>query len=221
MGSIIAVVISSILALVELFVDLQPQTPKRTAPFPLMARILTGGSLRRLRLRGSESIVDHRRDSGRCRRTNRSIRRFRWPEKIGRGAEHQRYFCGTPRRSDHDRTRLLLRHPLTLISAFQLSASQRLSVSASQRFEEDKFLNALLAKTFGVVLTKEEPSTTVMAPTLNSLPPPSFLRAQLDRPRPKIHLIEIDLIQVPNGVKRCRPMRSGRQIRLIIGEKIQ
>ena len=43
MGSIIAVVIFSILALVELFVDLQPQTPKRTAPLPLMARILTGG----------------------------------------------------------------------------------------------------------------------------------------------------------------------------------
>jgi uncharacterized membrane protein len=31
MGSIIAVVIFSILALVELFFDLQPQTPKRTA----------------------------------------------------------------------------------------------------------------------------------------------------------------------------------------------
>lgn len=43
MGSIIAVVIFSILALVELFVDLQPQTPKRTAPLPLAARILTGG----------------------------------------------------------------------------------------------------------------------------------------------------------------------------------
>jgi len=43
MGSIIVVVIFSILALVELFVDLQPQTPKRTAPLPLMARILMGG----------------------------------------------------------------------------------------------------------------------------------------------------------------------------------
>jgi uncharacterized membrane protein len=43
MGSIIAVVIFSILALVELFVDLQPTTPKRTAPFPLVARILMGG----------------------------------------------------------------------------------------------------------------------------------------------------------------------------------
>jgi uncharacterized membrane protein len=43
MGSIIAVVIFSILALVELFVDLQPQTPKRTAPVPLTARFLTGG----------------------------------------------------------------------------------------------------------------------------------------------------------------------------------
>lgn len=43
MGSIITVVIFSILALFELFVDLQPSTPKRTAPVPLGARILTGG----------------------------------------------------------------------------------------------------------------------------------------------------------------------------------
>jgi uncharacterized membrane protein len=43
MGSIITVVIFSLLALFELFADLQPTTPKRTAPFPLTARILTGG----------------------------------------------------------------------------------------------------------------------------------------------------------------------------------
>jgi len=43
MGSTIAAVIFSLLALFELFVDLQPSTPKRTAPFPLIARILTGG----------------------------------------------------------------------------------------------------------------------------------------------------------------------------------
>src|SRR5438552_17240670 len=43
MGSTIAVIIFSLLALFELFVDLQPSTPKRTAPFPLGARILTGG----------------------------------------------------------------------------------------------------------------------------------------------------------------------------------
>ena len=43
MGSIIAVVIFSLLAVFELFVDLQPSTPKRTAPVPLGARILTGG----------------------------------------------------------------------------------------------------------------------------------------------------------------------------------
>src|SRR2546430_4440040 len=42
MGSIIAVVIFSLLAVFELFVDLQPSTPKRTAPVPLIARILTG-----------------------------------------------------------------------------------------------------------------------------------------------------------------------------------
>src|SRR5438046_10543542 len=42
MGSIITVIIFSLLALFELFVDLQPSTPKRTAPFPLGARILTG-----------------------------------------------------------------------------------------------------------------------------------------------------------------------------------
>ena len=43
MGSIITVVIFSLLALFELFADLQPTTPKRTAPFPLTARILSGG----------------------------------------------------------------------------------------------------------------------------------------------------------------------------------
>src|SRR5205823_13829237 len=43
MGSIITVVIFSILALFELFVDLQPSTPTRTAPVPLAARILMGG----------------------------------------------------------------------------------------------------------------------------------------------------------------------------------
>lgn len=43
MGSIIAVVIFSLLALFELFVDLQPSTQKRTAPVPLIARIVTGG----------------------------------------------------------------------------------------------------------------------------------------------------------------------------------
>src|SRR5205823_12639171 len=42
MGSIITAVIFSILALFELFLDLQPSTPKRTAAFPLGARILTG-----------------------------------------------------------------------------------------------------------------------------------------------------------------------------------
>ena len=43
MGSIITVVIFSVLALFELFLDLQPSTPKRTAPVPLVARILMGG----------------------------------------------------------------------------------------------------------------------------------------------------------------------------------
>ena len=43
MGSIVAVVIFSLLALFELFLDQQPTTPKRTAPFPLTARVLTGG----------------------------------------------------------------------------------------------------------------------------------------------------------------------------------
>ena len=42
MGSIIAVIVFSLLALFELFADLQPSTPKRTAPVPLGARILTG-----------------------------------------------------------------------------------------------------------------------------------------------------------------------------------
>lgn len=43
MGSIITVIVFSLLALFELFADLQPSTPKRTAPVPLGARILTGG----------------------------------------------------------------------------------------------------------------------------------------------------------------------------------
>src|SRR5215470_2348745 len=43
MGSIITAVIFTALALVELFADLQPSTGKRTAPVPLIARILTGG----------------------------------------------------------------------------------------------------------------------------------------------------------------------------------
>jgi uncharacterized membrane protein len=42
-GSIFAVIIFSLLALFELFADLQPSTPKRTAPVPLIARIVTGG----------------------------------------------------------------------------------------------------------------------------------------------------------------------------------
>src|SRR6266513_2830482 len=43
MVSIITAVIFAILALFELFLDLQPTTPKRTAPVPLVARILMGG----------------------------------------------------------------------------------------------------------------------------------------------------------------------------------
>jgi len=42
-GSLIAVIIFSLLALFELFVDLQPSTPSRTAAVPLIARIITGG----------------------------------------------------------------------------------------------------------------------------------------------------------------------------------
>src|SRR5947199_10530861 len=43
MGSTITVVIFSLLAVCELFVDLQPSTPRRTALVPLTARILMGG----------------------------------------------------------------------------------------------------------------------------------------------------------------------------------
>ncbi len=42
-GSTIAVVIFSLLAVFELIGDLLPKTPKRTAPAPLTARILIGG----------------------------------------------------------------------------------------------------------------------------------------------------------------------------------
>ena len=43
MGSIIAVIIFSLLAIAELIADLLPQTGKRTAAVPLTARILMGG----------------------------------------------------------------------------------------------------------------------------------------------------------------------------------
>ena len=43
MGSIVAVTIFSVLALGELVGDVLPQTPKRTALLPLLARILMGG----------------------------------------------------------------------------------------------------------------------------------------------------------------------------------
>jgi uncharacterized membrane protein len=43
MGSTIAVVIFSLLAVGELIADLLPQTGKRTAPVPLIARIIIGG----------------------------------------------------------------------------------------------------------------------------------------------------------------------------------
>ena len=42
MGSIPAVAIFSLLAIGELIADLLPSTPKRTAPVPLMARLLMG-----------------------------------------------------------------------------------------------------------------------------------------------------------------------------------
>jgi uncharacterized membrane protein len=43
MGSTITVVTFSLLAMFELIGDLRPSTPKRTAPMPLIARILMGG----------------------------------------------------------------------------------------------------------------------------------------------------------------------------------
>jgi uncharacterized membrane protein len=43
MGSTTAVAVFSVLALGELVADKLPKTPKRTAPAPLLARIVTGG----------------------------------------------------------------------------------------------------------------------------------------------------------------------------------
>ena len=43
MGSITAVAIFSLLAIGELIADKLPMTPRRTAPAPLLARIITGG----------------------------------------------------------------------------------------------------------------------------------------------------------------------------------
>src|SRR6476660_9856948 len=43
MGSTTAVAILSVLAIGELIADKLPMTPKRTAPAPLMARVVTGG----------------------------------------------------------------------------------------------------------------------------------------------------------------------------------
>lgn len=42
MGSVISVIVFSLLAVFELFGDLRPSTPKRTAPVPLTARLLMG-----------------------------------------------------------------------------------------------------------------------------------------------------------------------------------
>src|SRR4030095_278784 len=49
----------------------------------------------------------------------------------------------------------------------------------------------------------------------------SIMRSLLDRPRPKIHILQLSRIKIPNSVKRCGPMRSDRQIRFIIGEQVQ
>jgi uncharacterized membrane protein len=43
MGSMVTVVIFSLLAVAEYVADLQPTTPSRTAPGPLIARIVMGG----------------------------------------------------------------------------------------------------------------------------------------------------------------------------------
>lgn len=43
MGSMVAVTIFSLLAIGELIGDLLPKTPRRTAPAPLVARVLMGG----------------------------------------------------------------------------------------------------------------------------------------------------------------------------------
>jgi uncharacterized membrane protein len=43
MGSIVTVVISSLLAIGELGADLSPRIPRRTAPGPLLGRLLMGG----------------------------------------------------------------------------------------------------------------------------------------------------------------------------------
>src|SRR6476469_10777254 len=43
MGSTTAVAVFSLLAIGELIADKLPMTPKRTAPAPLIARIVTGG----------------------------------------------------------------------------------------------------------------------------------------------------------------------------------
>jgi uncharacterized membrane protein len=43
MGSTVAIATFSLLAIGELIADLLPKTPKRTAPVPLLARILMGG----------------------------------------------------------------------------------------------------------------------------------------------------------------------------------
>ena len=107
MGSIITVVIFSLLAVFELIADLLPQTGKRTAPVSLAARVLMGG------LCGKQSTVSHRRDSGRGRRSDRRIRRLRNPAPFGRRVACQRHFRRFARRLGRDRTRLFLRYTLT------------------------------------------------------------------------------------------------------------
>jgi uncharacterized membrane protein len=128
MGSTIAVVIFSLLAVGELISDLRPSMPKRTAPAPLVARILTGA------LCGA--CV--------CAASNRLLIIGAILGAIGgvigafAGYEIRRKVVAALNIKDHDRTRVFLcpsavtlakaDHPLT-----QLSAFQRFSVCRSTR----------------------------------------------------------------------------------------
>ena len=107
MGSIISVVIFSLLALFELFVDLQPSTPKRTAPVPLGARILTGGLCGAcLCAAGNQSLII----GAILGAIGGVIGAFAGYEIRRRlvAVEHQRYFRRSAGRPGHDRTRLFL-----------------------------------------------------------------------------------------------------------------
>src|SRR5437016_4814959 len=134
MASTIAVVIFSLLAVFELIADLRPSTPKRTAPMPLIARILMGG------LCGTCVYWVGSNQGWILGAVGGVIGAFAGYEirPFGRRVACQRHFCRFARRLGRDRTRLFLRFTLTPAASRATecdrgAVSQRFSVAESGR----------------------------------------------------------------------------------------